>query len=146
MNLYCFSSDTLTNIWAGIGAGLWAVQISDRKALRTRAINNMPLGSLGILYCKETESLTTPFIVESIPEDIEIKDIWPETWILPFKIHPFGNPRKQLSKKEIKILLPTIASSDKSWHHILHIQGNTAFSPSKISDDDWRVLVENLSS
>ena len=32
MKLYSFASENLTNIWAGIGAGMWAVGESDNPA------------------------------------------------------------------------------------------------------------------
>ncbi len=59
----------------------------------------MKIGSLGILYCKETQSLTTPFIVYSNTDPkIEVSNIWPETWTLAFRIFPLGSPTLQLHK------------------------------------------------
>lgn len=103
----------------------------------------MPIGALGLLYCVETQSFTTPFIVESVPKEILIKDIWPEEWMLPFDIHPIGNPKKQLHKDNLGIL-PIIKGKEKNWHHILHIQANTAFSPTYITEKDWSVIIEKL--
>lgn len=65
MELFSFASNNLVNIWAGIGAGLWAVaetSSSDMKARITKS-RRMTIGSLGILYCNETHSFTTPFLV-----------------------------------------------------------------------------------
>jgi hypothetical protein len=60
MKLYSFASENLTNIWAGIGAGMWAVGESDNptfvKGRNTKAAR-MPIGAFGILYCNDTESL-----------------------------------------------------------------------------------------
>lgn len=74
MNIYIFSSNTLTNIWAGIGANLWAVHKYERLEFKSRA-PKIPIGSLGLLYCVETQSFTTPFIIKSTPEDKLIKGI-----------------------------------------------------------------------
>ena len=97
MQVYIFSSNTITNIWAGIGAGMWAVQIYDKPEFKTRAMN-MPIGSVGLIYCVENQSFTTPFIIKTTPEDRLISDIWPEQWMLPFNIQPFGTPRKRIHK------------------------------------------------
>ena len=67
MELFCFASKNLVNIWAGIGAGMWAVaetSPTDMKARFTKS-KRMKVGSLGLLYCNETHSFTTPFLVYS---------------------------------------------------------------------------------
>lgn len=101
MELFCFASNNLTNIWAGIGAGLWAVaetSESDMKARVTKSCR-MKIGSLGVLYCSETHSFTTPFLVYSEPDPIRVvTDVWPERWRLPFRIHALGNPTRQVEK------------------------------------------------
>ncbi len=142
MQVYIFSSNTITNIWAGIGAGMWAVQIYDKPEFKTRAMN-MPIGSVGLIYCVESQSFTTPFIIKTTPEDRLISDIWPEQWMLPFNIQPFGTPRKRIHKDQINIL-PIVNESSKSWHHVLHIQSNLAFSPTHISEVDWEILIQEL--
>lgn len=63
--------------------------------------------------------------------------------MLPFKIHAIGSPKKQIHKDELGIL-PVIKVNKKSWHHILHIQANTAFSPTKITEEDWSIIIEKL--
>lgn len=67
MELFVFSSKTLTNIWAGIGARKWAVSLDQaaNPGIATKA-KALRIGSIGILYCVETQSLTTPFIVASL--------------------------------------------------------------------------------
>ena len=60
MELFVFSSKNLTNIWAGIGARKWAV--SQDQAANTGVTTKakaLRVGSLGILYCVETQSLTS---------------------------------------------------------------------------------------
>jgi hypothetical protein len=108
MNVYVFSSKNLTNIWAGIGAGMWATSqasAQDRAARLTRSRSMLP-GSFGLLYCTSNHSLTAPFIVVSQAEDRAISDIWPERWDLPFRIRALGDPRRCLPKDEAKKVLP----------------------------------------
>ena len=67
MKLYSFASENLTNIWAGIGAGMWAVGESDNSAFvkgRVTKAARMPIGAFGT-YCNETGSLTVPFVIYS---------------------------------------------------------------------------------
>jgi hypothetical protein len=89
MELFCFASKSLTNIWAGIGARMWAVaetSESDMKARITKS-KRMKVGSLGVLYCNETHSFTTPFLVYSMPNpESVVADIWPME--ASFRIHP----------------------------------------------------------
>jgi hypothetical protein len=91
MKLFVFPSSTTTNIWAGIGAGLWAVAAgngSRTKELTTKA-KQMAVGSAGLIWRTGDEYFTTPFLVYSNPDPVrKINDVWPETWILPFRIHP----------------------------------------------------------
>ena len=39
---------------------------------------------------------------------------------------------------------PIVNESSKSWHHVLHIQSNLAFSPTHISEVDWEILIQEL--
>jgi hypothetical protein len=67
MELFCFASKNLTNIWAGIGAQMWAVaetSPSDMKARITKS-KRSKVGALGLLYCNETHAFTTPFLVSA---------------------------------------------------------------------------------
>lgn len=149
MELFCFASKNLTNIWAGIGASMWAVaetSPSDMKARITKS-KRMKIGSLGLLYCNETHSFTTPFIVYSEPDpEIVIKDIWPEKWRLPFRIYPLGNPTRQVNQDIAmsewpvlkKTLIPSISAA-------MNITGTTVFVPKEISSDDWEIIVKSLS-
>src|ERR1051325_3064382 len=115
MEIFVFSSKNLTNIWAGIGARLWAVAQRDESASasgrRTKS-QNLRVGSLGLLYCVETHSLTTPFIVYSKPvPDGVVGDVWPEKWVLPFQMFPLGTPERQISSSEAKSVLPIFKKS-----------------------------------
>ena len=150
MNIYGFASDSLTNIWAGIGAGLWAVgasaDASFSKGRLTKAAK-MPIGAFGVLYCKETGSFTTPFVVYSHPDPTAtISNIWSDPWVLPFKIKPLGNPTRSMTVAQMKVLLPSVAQKKiaNPLTHLIRVQGNFAFQPSEISEADWMALIENL--
>lgn len=142
IKLYVFSSKTLNNIWAGIGAGKWAVQLCNIPNLKEKAMN-MPLGSLGLFYCSESKEFTTPFIVTKKVEDKRIKNIWPEEWMFPFGIKVFGNPDKGIHKNNINIL-PVVSKSSRRWNHVMGISPIEVFVPIEISGEDWKILIEEL--
>ena len=147
MELFVFSSKNLTNIWAGIGARKWAVSLEQAAnpsiSAKARALR---IGSLGILYCVETQSLTTPFIVASTPDETAVvMDIWPEDWRLPFSIYPLGSPRQQMGKTDIANL-PVVRNSGSQWNNVIRTQGQFAFQPAVIEVEDWSILFQQLSS
>jgi hypothetical protein len=148
VELFVFSSRNLTNIWAGIGARLWAVSQrheSGMKELVTKS-KRMQIGSIGLLYCSEVQALTTSFIVYSTPDDQKvIENVWPEAWVMPFRIHPLGTPQKQLHKSDAVKLLPVFrAKNSTNIGHVFAIQPTTVFVPSEVSTEDWRIIVERL--
>lgn len=148
MELFCFASKNLTNIWAGIGARMWAVaetSPSDMKAIITKS-KRMKVGSLGLLYCNETHSFTTPFLVYSEPDpDRVIEDIWSEKWRLPFRILPLGNPSRQVHMDDAKKRWPVLLkSSSSSVSAAMNITGTTVFVPADITADDWAMVVNDL--
>jgi hypothetical protein len=147
MELFVFSSKNLTNIWAGIGSRKWAV--SEDQATNpgvTTKAKALRVGSLGILYCVETQSLTTPFLVASIPDDtLTVKDIWPEEWWLPFSIYPLGSPQKQMGKADIA-KLPVVVNSGRQWNNVIRTQGQFAFQVSQIDAEDWAILFQRLAT
>ena len=150
MELFCFASKNLTNIWAGIGARMWAVaetSESDMKARITKS-KRMTVGSLGILYCNETHSFTTPFLVYSEPDpEKAIADIWSEKWRLPFRIHPLGNPSRQVHMDSAKKSWPILKkSSAASVTAAMNITGTTVFVPVEISTDDWAAIINDLAT
>ena len=145
MELFVFSSKNLTNIWAGIGARRWAVSAeqADMPGARTKA-RALPLGALGILYCVETQSLTTPFLVSSAPEEqATVRDVWPEEWHLPFGIYPLGSPYRQMGKGHIA-RLPAVVASGRQWNNVILTQGQFAFQATTVGSRDWEVLFARL--
>jgi hypothetical protein len=148
MKLYSFASDNLTNIWAGIGAGMWAVGESDNSTFvkgRITKAARMPVGACGILYCNETRSLTVPFVVYSRvdPERTETH-VWSKAWVLPFAIKPLGTPRRQLSRERAREVIPSLAS--KSFERLFLVQGQFAFQAADVTDADWAILIQELAT
>lgn len=148
MKLYSFASENLTNIWAGIGAGMWAVGESENSAFvkgRITKAARMPIGAFGILYCNETGSLTVPFVVYSKadPDRIET-EVWSKNWVLPFAIKPLGHPRRQLARERARQILPSL--KDKSFEKLFLVQGQFAFQATEVTDADWAILVQELSA
>jgi hypothetical protein len=144
-----FASKNLTNIWAGIGAGRWA--ISEKAAALPNvqaAAKRLSVGSLGLFYCTEAKGLTTPFIILSSPDAaVVVNDIWPERWRYPFSIRPFGTPLRILGIDRALSLLPTLQKVGKSrWVRVLHFQATLAFQPSTLPDEDWELIVRDLAT
>ena len=97
IKIHVFASKSLTNIWAGIGARLWAVAESQAQmpGAKTKAAK-VRVGALGLLYCSATQSVTTPFVITSHPDtSARVSNVWPEEWHFPFGItaHRFSNPK-----------------------------------------------------
>jgi hypothetical protein len=149
--LYAFTSRTLTNVWAGVGAQLWAVPNSDsaqsNKGRATKA-SRMAVGSFGILYCTEKQSFTSPFVVHSIADpDRVVMDIWEgdRGWILPFRIRTIGNPHALLSWERAKSELPS-CKNGISLNSLIHAEPLTVFTGTEITAEDWSYLVEKLAN
>ena len=148
MKLYSFASDDLTNIWAGIGAGMWAVVGSDDPTFvkgRITKAARMPVGAFGILYCNATRCLTVPFVVYSkVDPDRTETEVWAQPWVLPFDIKPLGTPRRQLSRARAKEVVPSLA--EKSFTKLFLVQGQFAFQSADVTDDDWAALINDLAT
>ena len=147
MNVYLFASKNVTNIWAGIGAGQWAISENAAALPVVQAsAKRLPVGSLGLFYCTEAKGLTTPFMVLSSPDPVAVvKDIWAETWRYPFSITALGTPLKIIGIDQALSLLPTLQKAGKSrWTRVLHFQPTSAFQPSTLLDADWELIVRNL--
>lgn len=150
MDLFCFASKNLTNIWAGIGAGLWAVAETSPTDMKARATKSkrMKVGAAGLLYCNETHSFTTPFLVYSEPDpDKIVTDVWPEKWRLPFRIHPLGTPALQLHMDAAKTQWPLLKNVGAGGvSAAMNITGTTVFVPNEITADDWAHILSSLSA
>lgn len=150
MDLFCFASRSEENIWLGVRNRLWAVGTVSDQAMRariTKARNYLRVGSRGILYCNPTQSFTTPFIVESMADPVAtVKDIWPEPWVLPFRINPLGNPSRQLHKDRATELWQVLINSPhrKNVPAAMNITGTTVFVPVEVPDGDWALILRDL--
>ena len=150
MKLYAFASKNLTNIWAGVGARMWAVAETSQSDMRPRTTKSrfMQVGSAGILYCNETHSFTTPFLVYSVPDpDRVVTDIWPERWRLPFRILPLGTPERQMHKDIASQKLQVLSNMGQGGvSAAMNITGTTVFVPKEVPHEDWATLLSNLAS
>ena len=149
MKLYVFTSENLTNVWAGVGAQLWAVPLSNslssNKGRATKA-TKMPIGAFGLLYCSSEKCFTSPFIIHSTadPETI-VANVWPGKWILPFSIRTIGNPHATLSWKEAAVELPSCLDRTP-LNKLLHVEPLTVFTADEISDADWSFFIKRLAN
>lgn len=148
MDLYCFSSKTLTNIWAGVGAGLWAVSEIEEPGMKARITKSkkVKVGSCGLFYCAETHSFTAPFIVYSTPDsETIVENIWDGAWHLPFRIHLLGTPNRQVSAEGAKERWPVLrASKASSVTAAMNATGTTVFVPKEIGHKDWECILRDL--
>jgi len=149
MKLYAFASNNLTNIWAGVGAGKWAVApSSDATFSKTRVTKakRMPVGAFGILYCVQTRSFTVPFVIYSGVAETIVRDIWPEPWVLPFSMKALGTPQRQMSREQAGVLLPSVRGGRIGLTKLIPVPATFAFNGSEVGDDDWAVLVRELAT
>lgn len=151
MKLFCFASKNVENIRRGIAAKKWAVAtVSDSamKARITKARRYFEPGAYGLLYCRETHSFTTPFIVRSHadPEAV-VTDIWPEAWVLPLLIDPLGDLSKQIHMDLAKVLWPILKNCGAGGvTAAMNITGATVFSPVQLTENDWATILEGLAT
>ena len=148
MKIFAFPSAKLSKIWAGVGAGRWAVSKSTHDAVNKRRATlaaEMPIGSFGILYLSG-HGYTTPFVIISEPNFIDPESkVWPEDWHLAFNIKPLGNPSKILSRKDALAQLPSMKRRNlTNVDDLIYTKGVQTFVPSEIGEDDWSILIKEL--
>lgn len=148
VDVFVFSSSSITNIWAGFGAATWAVSIGNDEANNKGKVTKsqkMKVGSFGILYCEPWKSFTVPFVTSSKPDaNAYESEIWEGTWMLPFNFKPLGTPRRRLEGSEVLKLAGAKSRGLSNFGHYLKVQGNLVFNPSKIEADDWQEIVSRL--
>ena len=151
MKLFAFTSKSLTNIWAGVGAQLWAVPNSDSEQSnkgRVTKSGRMEVGSFGILYCTAKQSFTSPFVVHSKAHPTQvIFDVWEgeRGWILPFQIRTIGNPHALLPWEVAKAELPSCRMGTP-LNSLIHVEPLTVFTGTEVTADDWSYLVSKLAN
>jgi len=145
MDVFVFTSENLANIWAGVGACTWAVSQGQaaNSSIRGKA-RLFAVGSLGIFYCVKPKCITTPFMVTSKPRlDEVVSHIWRDKWALPFSIVPLGTPHKRISVSALASRLPSLRGG-RAWSSLLNVSPITVFAASKLTREDWAVLVDEL--
>jgi len=146
MQVYIFCSKTLKDIQTGLNKQLWAVEsLAEPHAwARLGRSRQMPVGSVGLFFCAaEPEAFTTPFIVQSRPEDREIAGVWDETHYLPFSIRPLGDLNNQVLLSHARLTWPNLKGRD-DVRGILNLSPALAFTPTFIPRYDWDVILEQL--
>ena len=146
-NLYAFSSESVTNLWAGVGAELWAVPKGASASTRGKAAK-VPVPSFGILYSSADHSLTVPFVILTRPDPERIEtDVWHGPWAMPFRIKPLGTPRLMLSASEAKKVIPSFKRlATENFGKVFRVGGAYAFNRCDATSDDWAVLIDRLTA
>ena len=151
MELFCFASRNVDNIWRGVRANRWAVATVSGPQMRsriTKAQRYLAPGCRGLLYCNPWHSFTTPFIVTSKADPhAVVVDIWPEPWVLPFSIQPLGDPRRQVHMRDAWEHWPVLKSRRLRYASVsaaMNITGTTVFVPVDITEDDWNIILSDL--
>jgi hypothetical protein len=151
MDLFCFASRSVENIWLGVRARRWAVATVSSTQMsirRTKAERYLLPGSRGVLYCNPTHSFTVPFVTESKADPLAVvADIWPEPWELPFHIKPLGNPKRQVPSDEAWKHWPILKKREKRAGGVsaaINITGTTVFVPVDITEEDGEIILEDL--
>ncbi|MGN6772290.1 MAG: hypothetical protein ACTHJQ_20930 [Rhizobiaceae bacterium] len=146
VEVFVFSSENITNIWAGYGSSTWAVSRGDTSSAKLTKSERLVPGSLGILYCIPWKAFTVPFVTTTAPDKNAVeRDIWNGEWILPFRFAPLGNPRSKIAGADLYRTLSGMKLKNiNNYSNYLHVQSNFDFQPSKIDSQDWATLVGSL--
>lgn len=155
MNLFCFASRNIENVKIGIERQLWAVAtLSNQQSMAgrvTKARRYLRPGDFGVLYCNPLHSFTTPFIVKSYADlDKIVTDVWPEAWVLPFKIQTLGDLSRLKSAEDAERDWPVVnrrmAANNRRGgiSAAMNITGTTVFVPVDITEEDWSIICSDL--
>ena len=113
------------------------------EARKTKSLD-FAVGAFGLLYCSQSKFFTMPFKVAGEVEWRMEEKVWPEPWAMPFDIEPFGSPRMRLRSDEAKKVLECLKSV-QSITDVFYLGGTLNFTASKIPEDDWQIILEELS-
>ena len=147
MKLFLFASGSLTNIRAGIGANLRAVNKTSDAGMKARITQSaqMKIGSLGLLYCNEYHSFTTPFAGYSAPDVQRVEtDVCRGEWYLPIRIHPLGSPRRQVHKDVAVANWTGPKEARANATASMNLTGTTVLAPRETSTDDWALMLDAM--
>jgi hypothetical protein len=146
MYVYFFTSPTLKHFQIAINHRTWAVEsIEEPHAwARLGRSRQMPIGAVGLFYCStEPQVFTTPFIVESRPEDRAIEGVWEQPMYLPFSIRPLGDLGTQILFTHARSTWPTLKAAEDA-RDTLNLSPALAFTPTFIPRYDWDLILEQL--
>jgi hypothetical protein len=157
MNLFCFASRSIENIRLGIEYQLWAVgTLLNQQSMAgrvTKARRYLLPGAFGVFYCNPLHSFTTPFIVRSYADpDAVVRDVWPEPWVLPFKIQTLGDLSRRVSAEEAAERWPVVKKrlavnrGKGGVSAAMNITGTTVFVPVSITREDWERICSDLAT
>lgn len=146
INIYCFTSKDIKNIWAAVGAQKWAITPNSEmyKQHKTKG-EKMNVGSFGIFYSTEEKVFTTPFVVKSKINDNEETDIWKGDFVFPFEIRTIGEPllNKRIHISEMQQILKK-CEDDREWNRVFFPGGRFDFVKSEVSLDVWEEILKKL--
>jgi len=145
INVFAFSSESMTNIWAGVGAQMWAVPKAPNPSVRGKAAK-LPVPAFGILYDAAAHRLTVPFVILETPNPSRVEaSVWNGEWALPFRMKPLGTPRKTLSAIEASQVCPSFARlNTDNFGKVFRVSGAYAFNRCDLEWADWNILMERL--
>jgi len=86
---------------------------------------------------------TTPFIVESRPEERTVAGVWDETCYLPFSIRPIGELKSQILFSHARLTWPLLKGVVEV-SATLNLAPALAFTPTFIPRYNWDVILEQL--
>jgi len=146
MQVYIFCAKTLKEIQIGIENRLWGVEACEEPEAWARLgrARQMPVGAPGLFHCSaEPAIFTTPFIVESRPEEKFVTGIWEQPFELPFAIRPIGDTKAQVLLSHARLTWPNLKGRD-DVSSALNLSPSLAFSPSFVPRYDWDIILEQL--
>ena len=146
MYIYFFTASSLKDIQTAIDHKTWAVEsLGEPHAwARLGRSRQMPIGAVGLFHCSADPAVfTTPFIVESRPEDRAIAGVWEQTLYLPFAIRPLGDLSTQVLFSHARATWPILKGTADAGD-TLNLSPSLAFTPTFLPRYEWDLILEQL--
>jgi hypothetical protein len=150
MELFCFCSESIEDIWVGIRRGRWAVSVTESPVALgrfTKGRHYFLPGSYGHFYCSETRSFTTPFKSTSEIEPKVESKIWVGSWMWPFHMRAFGDPDRQTpidTAQAVWTMHTPRLRNCRSIATALNANGLAVFVPTEIAEETWEQMIGDL--
>ncbi len=145
MQVYIFTANSLKDIKIGIANRCWAVEeLKEPHAwARLGRSRQMPIGAPGLFFSSaEPEAFTTPFVVESHPEDRAIA-LWEQPRYLPFSIRPIGDVRALILLSHAIFTWPNLRGVE-NVRASLNLSPALEFTPTFVPRYDWDLILEQF--